>query len=144
MYGVTKLFKFEAAHRLFTMPEDHPCRNIHGHSYVVRVSIWTNDLTNHMVIDFGKLKEFQTILNNNFDHFLILHENDPLYDIIKDHVCKIRKMPSELDVTAENMARIFADYINQLYSECVNKNGNIHVEVDETIGNTGHYTRKIE
>jgi len=63
MYAVTKAFKFEASHRLFTMPMEHPCRNLHGHSYVVRVSIWVEDIKNlenpNMVIDFGKLKEFQ-------------------------------------------------------------------------------------
>ncbi len=148
MYSITKSFKFEAAHRLFTMPNDHPCRNIHGHSYVVKVSIWVDDIKTmenpNMVIDFGKLKQFQKQLDEFFDHTLILHEDDPLFDILKDHVCKIIKMPFKLDVTAENMAYLFANSINVICNEYKIKTGQIQVEVAETVGNTASYTREIE
>ncbi len=147
MYGITKNFKFEAAHRLFTMPQDHPCRNLHGHSYVVKVSVWIEDIKQmenpNMVIDFGKLKIFQKQLDEFFDHALILHEDDPLYDIIKDHVCKIMKMPFKLDVTAENMAYLFANSINAICKEYKIKSGQIQVEVAETVGNTASYVREI-
>ena len=147
MYSITKSFKFEASHRLFTMPQDHACRNIHGHSYVVRVSIWVDDIKNmenpNMVVDFGKLKVFQTQLDEFFDHTLILHEDDPLYDIIKPHVCKIIKMPFKLDATAENMAYLFANSIDVICKEYKIKSGQIQVEVDETVGNTASYTKEI-
>lgn len=147
MHGITKTFKFEYAHRLFTMPEGHQCRNIHGHSCVVRASIWTEDISKlenpNMIIDFGKLKEFQEQLNEHFDHALILHQDDPLYDIVKPYVCKIIKMPLSLDVTAENMAKLFANSINDICKKYHIRNGQIHVDVDETIGNTGSYTREI-
>ncbi len=61
MFSIKKRFKFEAAHRLLSMPEDHPCRSLHGHSYVVDVKITVKDLKDlenpNMIIDFGKLKE---------------------------------------------------------------------------------------
>jgi len=147
MYGITKNFKFEAAHRLFTMPSEHPCSNLHGHSYVVKVSIWVEDMKQmsnlNMVIDFGKLKVFQKQLDEFFDHSLILHEDDPLYDIIKPHVCKIMKMPNKLDVTAENMAFLFANSINEICKEFNVNSGQIQVDVAETVGNDGHYVREI-
>ena len=147
MYSVTKSFKFEAAHRLWTMPAEHPCRNIHGHSYVVKVSIFIEDIKKmqnpNMVVDFGLLKKFQESLNE-LDHALVLHEKDPLGKILKDQVCKIVIMPFQLDVTAENMALLFANQINHM---CVNefgiKQGSVQVDVDETVGNTGSYTREI-
>lgn len=147
MYGVTKSFKFEASHRLFTMPAEHPCANLHGHSYVVRVSIWTEDIKNlenpNMVIDFGKLKEFQKQLDEHFDHSLILHEDDPIYDAVKEYVCRIIKMPNKMDVTAENMAYLFANSINAICNKYKIKSGNIQVDVDETVGNTASYVREI-
>jgi 6-pyruvoyltetrahydropterin/6-carboxytetrahydropterin synthase len=36
---IFKEFKFEAAHRLPNLPEGHKCRNLHGHSYRVRVFV---------------------------------------------------------------------------------------------------------
>ena len=147
MYSVIKSFKFEAAHRLWTMPTDHPCKNIHGHSYVVRVGVGIDNVINmknpNMVVDFGILKKFQEDLNT-MDHALILHEEDPLNEILKDQVCKIITMPLGLDVTAENMAFLFANRINQMCLEDFGiKSGNIQVEVDETVGNTATYTRSI-
>ena len=147
MYSVTKTFKFDAAHRLFTMPQEHKCRNIHGHSYVVRVGIYIDDIKKmknpNMVVDFGLLKKFQEDLDE-MDHAIILYEKDPLIEILKDHICRMVIMPFGLDVTAENMAYMFANKINYM---CVNdfgvNQGNIQVEVDETVGNTAAYTREI-
>jgi len=147
MYGIKKNFKFEYAHRLFTMPEGHQCRNIHGHSAVVRVTIYIEDMSKmenpNMVLDFGKLKVFQEQLNEHFDHALILHEDDPIGELIKEHVCKIIKMPFGLDVTAENLAYLFANSINAICKEYKILEGSIQVEVDETVGNTGFYIREI-
>jgi 6-pyruvoyl tetrahydropterin synthase/QueD family protein len=147
MYSVTKTFKFDAAHRLFTMPETHKCRNIHGHSYVVRVGIYIEDIKKmknpNMVVDFGILKKFQEELDN-LDHSIILHEQDPLVEVLKKHVCRVIVMPFENDVTAENMAVMFANSINHM---CINEfkiaAGSIQVEVDETVGNTAAYMREI-
>lgn len=146
MYSVTKTFKFDAAHRLFTMPENHKCRNIHGHSYVVRVSIKTKDIKNqsnpNMVIDFGLLKKFEGDLNQ-YDHSLILHQDDPLNKLLYD-VCNITVMPFKLDATAENMAFLFANKINYMCQYDFHiSSGQICVEVDETTGNTASYTREI-
>ena len=147
MYSVTKTYKFDAAHRLFTMPEDHKCRNIHGHSYVVRVSIGIEDIEKlpnpNMVVDFGLMKKFQEDLDQ-FDHALILHEQDPLFTILEPHVCRMLAMPFGLDVTAENMAYLFANKINHMcLTEFGIRSGQIQVEVDETVGNTASYMREI-
>jgi 6-pyruvoyltetrahydropterin/6-carboxytetrahydropterin synthase len=36
---LTKDFRFEAAHTLPSLPEDHKCRQMHGHSFKVEISI---------------------------------------------------------------------------------------------------------
>ena len=48
MISITKRFRFEAAHRLEDWPHDHQCHRLHGHSYVLEVSV---------VVDPTKLKE---------------------------------------------------------------------------------------
>lgn len=36
---LTKEFRFEAAHTLPSLPEDHKCRQMHGHSFKVEISV---------------------------------------------------------------------------------------------------------
>lgn len=39
MIAITKRFRFEAAHRLEDWPEGHQCHRLHGHSYVLEISL---------------------------------------------------------------------------------------------------------
>ena len=74
---VTKKFSFEMAHALWNY--DGPCRNIHGHSYVLSVTLIgepindTNHPKNGMVVDFGDIKKWvrQSIVDD-FDHSLLI------------------------------------------------------------------------
>ncbi len=36
---LTKEFRFEAAHTLPSLPEDHKCRQMHGHSFKIEIHI---------------------------------------------------------------------------------------------------------
>jgi 6-pyruvoyltetrahydropterin/6-carboxytetrahydropterin synthase len=75
---ITKEFKFESAHAL--LGYDGPCKNIHGHSYRLAVTVIGEPINddsspkNGMVMDFGILKQ---IINDSivkpFDHALILN-----------------------------------------------------------------------
>lgn len=83
---VTKQFKFETGHALYGY--DGLCKNVHGHSYKLDVTVIgypiddTNDVKNGMVIDFGDLK---TIVNQEivypFDHATVLNVNSPHKEI---------------------------------------------------------------
>lgn len=74
---VTREFTFEMAHALWNY--DGPCRNIHGHSYKLYVTVFGKPLldsanTKHgMVIDFSELKR---IVKENvidyFDHSVVI------------------------------------------------------------------------
>ncbi len=74
---VTSEFSFEMAHVLNNY--DGPCRNVHGHSYrlfVTLAGIPVNDVgnpKNGMVIDFTELKKIvlNTIINQ-FDHSVVV------------------------------------------------------------------------
>jgi len=127
------------------MPDGHPCRGLHGHSYVVYVKVSTEDLADlpnpDMLIDFGKLKEFQKWLDENFDHATVLNFNDPLYSILKQTPdIKIRTMPSG-DPTAENMASFFYVVVKDIVKKNIDKKFEIEVEVFETEGNSASYRK---
>lgn len=78
---VTKRFHFEMAHALHC--HDGLCANIHGHSYVLDVTLEGEPLhedghpKNGMVIDFSELKKLvNRSVVDHYDHALVLHEND--------------------------------------------------------------------
>lgn len=74
---VTKEFSFETAHALWNY--DGPCRNVHGHSYKLFVTIAGEPLDepgntkNGMVIDFGDLKKLvKREVVDVFDHSVVI------------------------------------------------------------------------
>ena len=83
---VTKQFKFETGHALYGY--DGLCKNVHGHSYKLDVTVIgmlitdSRDVKNGMVIDFGDLK---AIVNkeivNPFDHATVLNVSTPHKEI---------------------------------------------------------------
>jgi 6-pyruvoyltetrahydropterin/6-carboxytetrahydropterin synthase len=69
MYTIAKDFRFEAAHHLPLLPEDHKCKRPHGHSYVVSVRVSTGTLNREgFVVDFAALDPFKEYLRTTFDH----------------------------------------------------------------------------
>lgn len=80
---ITKEFSFEMAHAL--KGHDGPCRFIHGHSYVLSVTvIGIPELNNNstklgMVMDFSELKKIvRANIIDIFDHALVLNQSSKL------------------------------------------------------------------
>lgn len=77
---VTKRFAFEMAHALRC--HDGLCASIHGHSYVLDITLEGQpaDAPGHpkdgMVIDFADLKRLVKPIVDRFDHALFLHERE--------------------------------------------------------------------
>jgi 6-pyruvoyltetrahydropterin/6-carboxytetrahydropterin synthase len=76
---ITKEFQFEMAHAL--LGYDGPCKNIHGHSYKLDVTVrgevkeGTSDSDEGMVIDFGIIKDIaKELIVDEFDHSLVLNK----------------------------------------------------------------------
>jgi 6-pyruvoyltetrahydropterin/6-carboxytetrahydropterin synthase len=77
---VTKEFSFEMAHVLWNY--DGPCKNVHGHSYRLFVTLSgspednRDNPKNGMVIDFSDLKSIvKKQIVNVFDHSVVLSNN---------------------------------------------------------------------
>ena len=66
---ITQAFAFEAAHRLPHVPEGHRCRNVHGHSYRVELSLdGPVDRRTGFVIDFFDVERAFAPLLAALDH----------------------------------------------------------------------------
>lgn len=69
---IFKEFSFEAAHRLPNVPEGHKCARLHGHSFLVRLSVSgpVGEMSG-WVMDFGDIKKaFKPILEQ-LDHYYL-------------------------------------------------------------------------
>ncbi len=117
---ITKEFRFEMAHSL---PNHRGlCKNIHGHSYTLSVTIIGEpnpsqvDPDAGMVMDFGDLKTIvrDTIISK-FDHALVIHKNlaNSLIKELKENFEKI--IAVDYQPTSELLLLDFAERIqNQL------------------------------
>jgi 6-pyruvoyltetrahydropterin/6-carboxytetrahydropterin synthase len=115
---VTKQFDFEMAHALWNY--DGPCRNIHGHSYRLFVTVIGDVINqktnpkNGMLIDFGDLKKIiKTEIINEFDHAVMLNRTVPkeLYSGMGQMLEKLRLV--DYQPTCENMIADFAERIRE-------------------------------
>ena len=86
---ITKEFSFETGHALYGY--DGKCRNVHGHSYKLAVTVIgkpISDSTNvkfGMVIDFGDLKKIvKEEIVNVFDHATVFNKNTPHVELAKE------------------------------------------------------------
>jgi len=83
---LTKIFHFDTGHALAGY--DGKCRNVHGHSYTLEVTVMGEPIMdpNHvkfgMVIDFGDLKEIvKKYVVDDYDHALVLNQNTKYKEI---------------------------------------------------------------
>ena len=112
---LTKIFNFEAAHALYNY--DGLCKNIHGHSYKLHITIIgepnndCNSPKHGMVLDFSILKDIvnKNILNK-FDHSLILNKNEQI-NFINDNKLFEHIQTVEFQPTAENLILNFVEIL---------------------------------
>ena len=103
------------------MGYDGPCRNIHGHSYSLNVTVAGNPITEDehpklgMVMDFGDLKKIvREAVIDEFDHALVMNQKMPviLIDELKENFEKIILL--DYQPTSELMVIDFAERIKSL------------------------------
>lgn len=86
---ITKQFSFETGHALYGY--DGKCKNVHGHSYKLSVTVIGTPITDHsnvkfgMVIDFGDLKKIvKEEIVDVFDHATVFNKNTPHVSLAKE------------------------------------------------------------
>ncbi|UGS20888.1 6-pyruvoyl trahydropterin synthase family protein [Flavobacterium cyclinae] len=117
---ITKQFSFETGHALYGY--DGKCKNVHGHSYKLSVTVIgtpiddTNNVKYGMVIDFGDLKKIvKEQIVDVFDHATVFNKNTPHIELANEleqrghHVILVDYQP-----TSENMVVDFSNKIKNL------------------------------
>ncbi len=120
---ITKKFKFEMAHALYGY--DGLCKNIHGHSYRLWVTL-TGNIKHHkghkkdgMVLDFDVLKKIvKPLIVDKYDHSLVLNANSPHADVDFSSFEKVFHLPYQ--PTSENLVLDFANTIQNNLPDNVN------------------------
>ncbi len=111
---ITKLFNFETGHALYGY--DGKCRNVHGHSYKLSVTVIGNPITETghvklgMVIDFGDLKKIvKEEIVDPFDHATVFNKNSPHVELANDLKARGHNVIlANYQPTSENMVIDFA------------------------------------
>lgn len=114
---ITKQFSFETGHALYGY--DGKCKNVHGHSYKLSVTVIGSPITDTshvklgMVIDFGDLKKIvKEDIEDVFDHATVFNKNTPHVELARElekrghNVILVDYQP-----TSENMVIDFAKKI---------------------------------
>lgn len=69
-FQLWKDFRFEAAHKLTMVPQGHPCRRIHGHSYRLRVHAGGFlDRRREWVVDYSEISKAALPIVEKLDHY---------------------------------------------------------------------------
>ena len=116
---ITKQFTFETGHALYGY--DGKCKNVHGHSYKLSVTVIgspISDMNNvkfGMVIDFTDLKKIvKEEVVDQFDHATVFNKHTPHLELAQElqnrnhHVILVDYQP-----TSENMVIDFASRIKK-------------------------------
>lgn len=115
MFIIRKEFTFSASHQLMGLPDGHPCKNLHGHNYVITVELRSSKLNEvGFIVDYRELEFVKIHLDSFLDH---RHLNDCF-----DH-----------NPTAELMAKTLFTYFQNNCPEIY------AVEVSETPKTTARY-----
>ena len=121
---ITKQFSFEMAHALRNY--DGLCRNIHGHSYKMDITLAGQPLhdetspKNGMVMDFGDLKRLvNEEIISLLDHALVLNDktDDQLVAVLKQNYEKI--VTVDFQPTTENLLNLIASKLKKRLPETV-------------------------
>jgi 6-pyruvoyltetrahydropterin/6-carboxytetrahydropterin synthase len=123
---ITKQFNFETGHALHGY--DGKCKNVHGHSYKLSVTVIGKPITDTsnvkygMVIDFSDLKKIvKEEIVDVFDHATVFNKNTPHVELANElserghHVILVDYQP-----TSENMVIDFAKKIKNRLPQNIN------------------------
>lgn len=105
---IAKEFRWEMGHRLPFHAEK--CKNLHGHSYKLRLELEGNLDSNGMVLDYYDLKLLVMPLIDQLDHAFVAYKDDK--ELIEAlNMLNSKTFIFETHSTAENLCKYFLKYI---------------------------------
>ena len=112
MFRVTREIDFCYGHRLLNY--EGKCRYLHGHNGRAVISLEGIELDHRgMVVDFTDIKRsLRTWIDDELDHRMIMHRDDPLLPLLQSHGQPVHVIPH--NPTAENIARLIYEQAHTL------------------------------
>lgn len=120
MLTITRKLEFDAGHRI---PDHHSqCRNLHGHRYVLHITLEGDPLVkegdsgNGMILDFSEVKKLaEAHLVSRWDHAFLVYEKDrPVREFLGSlpghKTVVLDRVP-----TVENMTQVAFDILKEVY-----------------------------
>ena len=135
---------FPCAYRQWSA--DSHCNLIHGYSFSMKFYFGTNELdVRNWAMDYGGLRDLKEFLEDQFDHTLLVAEDDPKMWLFKqlqeNHLAKLTILPK---LGCEGLADMLYKYVNGVYLPEVMGPGEaerlwcFRVEVRETQSNMAY------
>lgn len=114
--AITIRHNFEAGHRLPHL--EGKCQSLHGHSFWAEVTLEAQSrLHQGIAVEYGEAKAFlRSWIDANWDHGLILGDDDPLVPILAEHG-KVATLPDFRWPTVENLAQSLGERVDTWCSE---------------------------
>lgn len=96
---------------------DSHCNLIHGYSFSMKFYFGTDNLdVRNWAADYGGLKELKKVLEDQFDHTLLVAEDDPELETFKllqeRNLAKLTILPR---LGCEGLADMLYEYVNTVY-----------------------------
>lgn len=123
---ITRRLEFDAGHRIST--HNSQCRHLHGHRYVIEITLSGNIITEvgvaeqGMVMDFSEVKRIaKKVLVDKWDHAFLVYSGDtPVVNFLQS-LENHKTIVLDSQPTAENLALVAFRILDKAY---VDKYGN--------------------
>lgn len=109
MISIEKQYHFYAAHRNKSAGEK--CGRLHGHTYNVKCKFDFPEITNGITMLFSDIDKVCEPIIKQYDHYLLLHNEDPLCDMLNLINEPYIELPFE--TSAENLSMYLYTQIKQ-------------------------------
>lgn len=99
-------------------PDGRPgCNKIHGYSFSIKLYFGSNHLdVRNWIVDYGGLRELKQVLEDQFDHTLLVSADDPHIDWFKEAekrgIAKLTVLPK---VGCEGLADQIYKFVNGVF-----------------------------
>jgi 6-pyruvoyltetrahydropterin/6-carboxytetrahydropterin synthase len=100
---IFKTYTFDSAHFLTKVPKEHPCRNLHGHTYTVIITIQGEVDSSGFVLDFLELDKVVKPIVALLDHSCLneIIDNPTSENLTLFFLDKLKELPISKIVVQE-------------------------------------------
>lgn len=114
MYRIEKKFTLPIGHRL--SKHNGRCHSLHGHNIDIYVGLKAETLNeNDMIIDFSELKRLVNTILDEYDHVLIVNNNDSEWAKKLESELHMRIKVLGVDPTAEVLSAHFFNRLDSMF-----------------------------